>query len=295
LLSIMLAAFSWGTVGVTTQALYRTSAATPLSVGLFRLALAVPALALAGWARLGTQLFRLSARDGALVATIGAMSALYQVCYFQAIPRVGVAVATLVTLCAAPVIVALFSAVFLSERPTPKVVAALLLAVGGTALLVGGGSAAGTTSTGSSVAGTALALAAAGGYAVVTLCSRSLSTRCHPFQTLAFGFALGAALLLAATLPTGPVLRFPARGWALLTYLGLVPTALAYALFISGLRDVPATVATVATLLEPFTSAVLAWFLLGERLGRLGILGAILLGSAMLMLLARPATRAADG
>lgn len=295
LLSIMLAAFSWGTVGVTTQALYRTSAATPLSVGLFRLALAVPLLALVGWARLGAQLFRFSARDSALVATIGAMTALYQVCYFQAIPQVGVAVATLITLCSAPVMVALFSAVFLAERPATHVVAALSLAVVGTALLIGAGPAAGTVVTGSSIAGAALALAAAAGYAVVTLCSRGLSTRCHPIQTLAFGFAIGAALLLFATLPAGPTLRLPARGWALLVYLGFVPTALAYTLFISGLRHVPATVATVATLLEPLTSAVLAWLLFGERLGHLGMLGALLLGAAMLMLLLRPATRTADG
>lgn len=295
LLSIMVAAFSWGTVGVTTQALYRTSAATPLSVGLFRLALAVPFLVLVGWARLGARLFRFSVRDSGLVATIGAMTALYQVCYFHAIPRVGVAVATLITLCSAPVIVALFSAVVLGERPTSNVVAALSLAVGGTVLLVGAGPAVGTASAGSSIAGVALALAAAAGYAVVTLCSRGLSTECHPVQTLAFGFAIGAALLLAATFPAGPTLRLPTRSWALLLYLGLVPTALAYALFISGLRHVTATAATVATLLEPLTSAVLAWLLFGERLKGGGMLGAVLLGAAMLMLLVRPATRVADG
>jgi DME family drug/metabolite transporter len=60
---------------------------------------------------------------------------------------------------------------------------------------------------------------------------------------------------------------------------------------VSGLRQVPASVATVATLLEPLTSAVLAWLLFGERLGRAGIVGALLLGSAMVVLIARPASR----
>jgi drug/metabolite transporter, DME family len=64
----------------------------------------------------------------------------------------------------------------------------------------------------------------------------------------------------------------------------LCPTALAYVLFVRGLRSVPATAATIATLLEPLTSTILAWLLFGERLGRLGAWGGLLLGAAMLML-----------
>jgi DME family drug/metabolite transporter len=281
LLFVMLAAVSWGTVGVTTKALYGMSAATPLSVGFFRLALAVPALLVASWSILRGRLFQLTRRDLALVGAIGVMTALYQVCYFSAIPRVGVAVATLVTLCAAPLMVALLSAVLLRERPTARVATALGVALVGTGLLVGG---APVTARAASTAGTLLALASALGYAVVTLCSRSLSPRCHPAQTLAIAFSLGAVLLLGATLPAGPELHFPPRGWVLLAYLGLVPTALAYALFVWGLRSVPATVASVATLLEPLTSTTLAWALFGERLGRLGGVGALLLGAAMLTL-----------
>lgn len=279
---VMLAAISWGTVGVTTKALYAMSSTSPLSVGFFRLALAVPVLLLAGWSTMRERLFQLSRRDVWLVGAIGAMTALYQVCYFSAISRVGVAIATLVTLCSAPVMVALLSAVLLGERPTLRVVAALAIALAGTALLVGVGPAPG--SAGTSAAGTLLALGSALGYAVVTLSSRSLSARCPPVQSLALGFAIGAALLFCATLPGGPEVRYTIRGWALLTYLGLVPTALAYALFVRGLRSVPATVATIATLLEPLTSTALAWGLFGERLGRLGGLGALLLGAAMLTL-----------
>ena len=48
------------------------------------------------------------------------MLAGYQLCYFGAIQRVGVAIATLVTLCTAPVIVAVLSVVLLGERPTRR-------------------------------------------------------------------------------------------------------------------------------------------------------------------------------
>lgn len=282
LLFVMLAAVSWGTVGVTTKLLYRSSDTTALSIGFLRLAVAVPALLLLGWGHTRRRLLLLSRRDLALICAIGAMMALYQVCYFSAIPRVGVAIASLITLCTAPVLVALLSAVVLRERPTLRVLTALGVALLGTVLLVGTGSANG--SGGSAVAGTLLALVSSLGYAVVTLCGRSLSPRCHPLQTLALGFAIGALLLLATTLPAGPHLRYTAQGWILVAYLGIVPTALAYVLFVRGLRSVPATAATIATLLEPLTSTILAWLLFGERLGRLGAWGGLLLGAAMWML-----------
>ena len=45
-LLILLAATLWGTVGVSTQALYHLTATNALSIGFFRLALATPALAM---------------------------------------------------------------------------------------------------------------------------------------------------------------------------------------------------------------------------------------------------------
>ena len=76
-------------------------------------------------------------------------------------------------------------------------------------------------------------------------------------------------------------------GWLLLLHLGLVPTALAYILFLRGLRHVPAGVASIITLLESLTSALLAWLLFGEWLSPLSLLGAFLLIAAMLLLLRR--------
>jgi DME family drug/metabolite transporter len=72
-----------------------------------------------------------------------------------------------------------------------------------------------------------------------------------------------------------------------LLYLGLVPTALAYWLFLNGLRHTPATTASILTLAEPLTSTVLAALLFGERLAPLGLLGAALLLAAMGVLIWR--------
>ena len=50
-------------------------------------------------------------------------------------------------------------------------------------------------------------------------------------------------------------------------WLGAVPTALAYILFASGLRHLPANEVATLTLAEPVTAALLGAVVLGERPG----------------------------
>ncbi|HMQ29907.1 MAG TPA: EamA family transporter [Chloroflexaceae bacterium] len=272
------AALLWGTVGVTTQALYQLSATNALSIGFFRLALAAPALLLACALAYRRDAWRLRGRDAAVAAMLGALMAGYQVAYFSAISYTGVTVAVLVTLCTAPVIAALLGAALLRERVTRAVLLALVGALAGTGLLVGVAPAG--AEGGALLVGVLLALASAGGYAAITICGRLLSAEARPLQVNAVAFGVGALLLLAVALPGGLVSAYAPLSWGLLLYMGLVPTALAYILFLRGMRRTTAAVATLVTLLEPLTGALLAWALLGERLGPLSLVGAaLLLGS----------------
>ncbi|HEY0419383.1 MAG TPA: EamA family transporter, partial [Acetobacteraceae bacterium] len=239
LLLIALAAILWGTVGVTTKTLYRTTAATPLSVGFFRLAFAAPILLAACRARLGRRAFAVRWRGLAAMLLVGAMLATYQVCFFAAVADAGVVIATLITLCTAPVLVALFSMVLPRERLARSAALALACAVAGTVLLVatpGAGAHAG-------VRGVLLALASASGYAVIALTARTLAHHYHPLQVTAIGFTAGALLLLPIALAAGLVAAYPAGGWLLLIYLGAIPSALGYGLYLSGMRATPASIA----------------------------------------------------
>ena len=291
-LLIALAAAMWGTVGIATRGLYALYDTTPLSIGLMRLVFSVPALVAACWFMLGRRGFAVrSWRDGGLMALIGALTALYQVCYFAAIARVGVGIAVLVTLCVAPVLVALLGGVFLRERLTATVGGALCCALGGTALLVLGQPEALAKPT-NALGGVLLALGSAFSYAVVTLCSRQLAARYHPLTPITLSFSAGALALLPFALLDGLVLSYPSVGglpvgWLLLVYLGLVPTALAYVLFLRAMRTTSATVASIVTLLEPLTSTALAWLIFGERFGPLGFVGAALLLGAIWLLVRR--------
>lgn len=277
LLLIVLSAVLWGTVGVAVKALYGLADTNPISIGFFRLVVSVPALLLARWFTQSRHTFHLASwQDLGLMLLIGVLMALYQVCYFAAIVQVGVAIAVLVTLCTAPVLVALFSAGLLREQVTQRVLLALIGALAGTALLVVGQPSAEAVNQ-NTAQGVLLALGSAFSYAMLTLCIRALARRYDPFQPITIGFSVGASVLLPFALSTGFVTSYPIAGWALLIYLGLVPTAIAFALFLYGMRSTTATTASIVTLLEPLTSTALAWLLFSERLGPLSLLGAVLL------------------
>ncbi len=283
LLLILIAAVLWGTVGIVTKALYDLTTTNALSIGFLRLAVAAPALFLACWSLLGRRTLSVARRDLGLMLLIGIAMALYQVCYFAAIALVGVAIAVLIALCTAPVMVALIAAATLGERLSGRVLLALVCALSGTSLLVGLAPQSGAA-TQNTLLGVGLALGAGLSYAVVTLCSRALAGRYHPLQPISIGFGAGALLLLPFALANGLVLSYSAAGWALLLYLGLLPTALAYLFFLRAMRHTSATVASIVTLLEPLISTVLAWAIFGERLGASGIIGAsLLLGAIMLL------------
>jgi DME family drug/metabolite transporter len=286
-LAILAAAGMWGTVGVATRALYGLAPATnALSIGFFRLAFSVPALGLAAWGALGPALFRVARRDLAMMLVMGVMMALYQVCYFAAIPRLGVTTAVIITICSAPVMVAGLAALFLKERFTWPMALALVAALAGTVLL-SGLSPAQLSQHGQQLTGVLLALGSAGGYATLALCSRALAGRYHPLQPITLAFTGGALVLLPFALAGGLAVAYPPAGWLLLLHLGLVPTALAYWLFLRGLRSTPATVASILGLIEPLTSTLLAVWLFGERLQPAGLAGAALLMAALVILLRR--------
>jgi drug/metabolite transporter, DME family len=292
---ILIAALLWGTVGIATKAIYNVADTSALSIGFFRLAIATPVLLAACW-RAGLLTFWMSRRDLTLMLMIGVTMALYQISFLAAIPHIGVAVTVLVTLCTAPVIVALLAAVLLGEPLTVRVMLALGCGLAGTVLLgwANPGAAGALQAT---ITGVALALGSALGFSIMTLCSRALAGRYHPLQPMTVGLGAGAVMLFPFAVASGVTTSYSPVGWSLLVYLGVVPTALAFVVFLTGIRHTTATVASIVTLIEPLTATVLAWLLFGERLGPLGLLGAALLVSAIAVLYhgstrpARPASQ----
>jgi drug/metabolite transporter, DME family len=286
---VALAALIWGTTGIAVSLLYGVSETNALAVGFWRLLLSAPALALLARVLVGPNFWRVQRKHLGPIGLIGVAFAGYQVAYFAAIPRLGVAAAVLINICSAPIFTALLARFFLGERLGPTTLAAMAGAIGGTALLVGGAPAA--ASTADLLIGAGLALSAGACYSLVVLGSRVVAPHYHPLQPITLAFSLGALLLLPVALGAGFGSDYGLAGWGLLLYLGLMPTALAYGLYLRGMRSVSATTAAILTLLEPLGSATLAVAFLGERLAPAGLIGAALLLGSMALLFVRPAER----
>jgi len=284
---VVCASVSWGTVGLVNQLLYGYGATNALSLAFLRLVIALPLFVLAGLVSVRTRLFHIQGRDLGIMLLMGSLMALSQACYVAAIASAGVSVATLIAICAAPVVVAVLETLVTRERPTPMTLLALAGALSGTALLVAGRAPMGGGRV--SLAGAALAFLSAGGYGGFVFCGRWLTGRYHPLQISAVAFGAGTLLLLVCASSTGLALAYPTAGWLLLLYLGVVPTALGYGLFQIGMRSLSATMASILTMCEPLTAALLARILLGEQLGMLGLLGAgCMLGAMAIILLFVP-------
>jgi len=208
------------------------------------------------------------------------LAALYQSCYFTAVALTSVALATLVTIGTAPVIV--LGVYRVTGRRSGRLApVAAGLALTGLGLLVGLPSGFSETAV---LASAGMAVLAAAGFAAVTLTGVRPVPGLDELTVTGFAFTLGGLILmpLAAALG-GLTFRLGPEAVGLLLALGLGPTAAAYTLFFRGLRTTAASTATLLTLLEPLTGAVLAAFVLGQRLSATGIVGAAILVAAVLV------------
>ena len=282
---------TWGTTGLTSKILNRLSAVDAVSVGALRLLIAFPALLLLAQASAPGTLRPLLKREWRAVLLMGLSMAAYNGCFFAALARTSVMAGTLLALCSAPLFVALLARLFLDEPLTRPVLLALAAGLTGTALLVGGQGGR-DPSAGSGPAllrldyalGNLLALGAGLSYAVYALVGRAKSDGTAPASLAALSFTTAAILLTPFALANG--LRLPTNfpAWGAVLYLGLVPTALAYSLYLRGLKTVPATVASIGTLVEPLTASLLAALFLGERLTPGGLAGTGLLLISLVVL-----------
>lgn len=279
---VSLSAMLWGTVGVATQAIYQQSDLTAVSVGFYRLALAFPFACVLCWKVVGKKVFAVSRKSYLKMVLIGLMLAGYQVLYFAAVGSIGVALATLITLCTAPVVVALASVAFLREPLSRATLYALVCALSGTVLLVGFPE--GSEARPDMLQGVLMSLGSAVGYATVALLGRSIAAECHPIHSTTISFGVGATMLLPLAFANFTTSQYSGETIGTLIYVGLVPTAVAYSLFFLGMRNVRASTASILTMIEPLTATILAWIIFKERLGLTGIAGAALLLFSLVIL-----------
>ncbi len=293
LLYLIVAGIAWGTAGAAASLVYRISDLGPLALSFWR---CVGGLLL----MCGVLTLRRRGRGAAAAAGAGGVArpesrrrkvlrivgtgvglTVFQSAYFAAVESTGLAVGTVVTLGAGPVLIALGARLTMGERLGVGGVTAVAGALAGLAVLVLGGGSGSVRP-----AGVALALLSAAAYAAITLITRWLGRSGGGGDALAtstWAFAIGALGLLPLALAEGllPHTAQQLEVVALLAYVAAVPTALAYALYFAGAAVVRAATVSVIMLLEPVSAAVIAVGLLGERLTAATVAGTLLLLAAV--------------
>lgn len=274
---VLVAAILWGTTG--TAATFAPHAG-PLAIGAAAMGLGGLLQALIAGPRLRRD--RVLLRGHPILIGVGALAvAIYPLAFYAGMHLAGVAVGTVVALASGPIFAAILERAIDRTPLDARWFAGAALGIAGTVLLAfGGHGGAG----GSSTLGVALALLAGLAYAVYTWAARRLmAAGCGSRSAMGTVFGIGGILLLPVLAATGgPFLQDP-RDLAVGAYMAIVPMFLGYLAFGAGLRTVPARTATVLTLAEPAVAAVLAWAVVGERLGGLGWAGIALIALSLVV------------
>ena len=135
--------------------------------------------------------------------------------------------------------------------------------------------------------GILLCLAAAFSYGLAALVARRLLSNSPPLATATFQMLASAAMM---TVVAGVVERpwqLPMPGmttWLAVIGLAALSTALAYIVFFQILRRSGATNVMLVTLLIPVTALLLGYLVLGEKISPREIAGALVIGSALLLI-----------
>jgi drug/metabolite transporter, DME family len=279
---VVSAAVLWGTagtVGALAEADSVSLAAARLVLGGAVLALVAVASRKSGPPRPPTTW------SWGLVVAAGAVAG-YQLCFFAAVQRTGVAIGTVVAIGSGPIFTGLLSWLIDHTSPSRRWALGTAAAIAGCAVLVMGGAATGTG--GADPWGIALALL--GGllyafYAVVA--ARAIARGTPPPVVMGVLFGGAAVIMLPVLLVTGAGWLANPRELLVTVYLGCAATALAYLLYGRGLRSTPVATAATLALAEPAVAALLGLVVLHEHLSPLSWGGLALLGLS-LVVVARP-------
>ena len=271
---VLAAAVLWGTTG-TAQAL-APAGAHPVVVGTMRLVVGGLTILLFALAR-GN--LRLDRSWPILITLIGSLAvAGYQLCFFAAVFRTGVAVGTIVAIGSSPVMAGLLD-IFIERRPPRSVwYLATALAVVGCVLLTASGS-----SLTVDALGVVLALGAGLTYAVYTLCSKRLLAKYPPDAVMTVFFCLGAIFLSPSLIWGQTKWLLAPSGLLVALHLGVIATGLSYIFFARGLKLISVSRTVTLSLAEPLTAGLLGLLLLGEHLTPMAMIGILLLFGGLVL------------
>ncbi len=262
-LLVIAAGICFGTTG-TTQAL-GPDGISSLSIGSARLILGAFLLFL--YIKLSKTISIPMPRLNMWLAAIGILS--YQLTFFSAVKQTGVAIGTITALGSVPALTGVLDYLIYKERPSRRWFSATLITTVGIIIL---GTANGVAEF--DLTGFILAIIAGASFALLAVSSkRALIAGVNSTYAIYKIFVLAALLSLPVLLLSGFTWLATVDGAAMIVWLALVPTALAYILYAKGLTGIKPSVASTLILAEPATATILAAVVLNEAITLQGWLG----------------------
>jgi DME family drug/metabolite transporter len=197
---------------------------------------------------------------------------LYQITFFSAVKSTGVAIGTVTALGSAPALTGVVAYLINREKPTRRWFIATAITTLGIIML--------STSKGLAdfnFRGFLLAIGAGASYSVFAVLSKralaqGVSITDAMFRIFSLGAIISSPLLFIGD--SHPLLT--SRGFLMVLWLGLVPTAVAYIAYAYGLAKVHASTASTLILAEPATATLLAAIVLGEAINPRGWSGIVI-------------------
>jgi len=206
----------------------------------------------------------------------------YQVFFFAALLKTGVAVGTMITIGSAPIIAGILGKVLFHEQIERKWYLATFLAVVGCILLAWP-----SGEFGIELTGVLLALGAGSSWAISGSCMKMLPGSRSSIEKAGIMLLLGSLIISPVLLLRDLSWFLSLRGVLVVSHLSLMATALPYVLFALGIVRIKVSTAYTLTLSEPLTASCLGIFLLGEDLTGPVLTGIMLIFAGLLILSVR--------
>lgn len=293
-LLVLLAAACWASGGLTAKWLFTAPGAATADWPFPPLGIDIEPASLSGGRALAAfvvllayllvtdrGLLRIGVRDMPFMAVFGVAGlAMVHYTYFQTISLTNVATAILLEYLA-PVLVLAVGVIAGTQKLTWTLPGGVALSVLGCALVVG---AIGGEGLAVSPAGIAWGLASAVAFATYSLLGSSAASRFAPRTTLVWGLGAASAFWLVALGPMRVLTLFAdARSATAVAFLAVVSTVIPFLAFLSALRHIAPTNATVTSTIEPVLAGIGAWLLFGESFSVVQLLGGLVVIGAILM------------
>jgi drug/metabolite transporter (DMT)-like permease len=274
---VLLSALGFGSIAFFAKVAY-ASGTSPSALLALRFGMAVLMLAPVVWVK------RLALPKGATMAGYVLMGLLYTAqaqSYFNALIYASSGLVALL-LYIYPVLVTLLAVLLGWEKADRRSLILTTVACLGLAVTLGG-------KLEGQPAGIALGILAAAIYAVYILLGNKLSANTHPLSaslvilTTAAGGNILMALVGGATLPSTNV------GWIAIGAIALFSTGMAIAFFLTGVKVIGASQASILSTLEPVLTLTIGVLFLGEHVSGSQLFGGALVLLAVTLLAQRPA------